>query len=108
MQMLPRYVQQRVSPSGDISFRFNPPQMLVDEGVVEREELGTDTKEVSKLAKELNKQIDDWRKERAKVVGLKPSSRVTDLINFYYQSNDFNMLRDTTKVDYRYFLTVVH
>ena len=108
MQMLPRYVQQRVSPSGDISFRFNPPQMLVDEGVVEREELGTDTKEVRRLAKELNKQIDDWREERARVVGLKPSSRVTDLINFYYQSNDFNMLRDTTKVDYRYFLTVVH
>ena len=108
MQMLPRYVQQRVSPSGDISFRFNPPQMLVDEGVVEREELGTDTKEVRKQAKELNKQIDDWREERARVVGLKPSSRVTDLINFYYQSNDFNMLRDTTKVDNRYFLTVVH
>ena len=43
------------------------------------------------------------RQERAKVVGLKPSSKVTDLINFYYQSNDFNMLRDTTKVDYRYF-----
>ena len=108
MQMLPRYVQQRVSPSGDISYRFNPPQMLVDEGVVERDELGTDTKEVSKLAKELNKQIDDWREERARVVGLKPSGKVTDLINFYYQSNDFNMLRDTTKVDYRYFLTIVH
>ena len=40
MQMLPRYVQQRVSPSGDISYRFNPPQMLVDAGVVERDELG--------------------------------------------------------------------
>ena len=108
MQMLPRYVQLRVSSSGDTSYRFNPPQMLVDEGVVEREELGTDTKEVRRLAKELNKQIDDWREERAKVVGLKPSGKVTDLINFYYQSNDFNMLRDTTKVDYRYFLTVVH
>ena len=39
MQMLPRYVQLRVSSSGDTSYRFNPPQMLVDEGVVEREEL---------------------------------------------------------------------
>ena len=71
----------RVSPSGDISFRFNPPQMLVDEGVVEREnwvliQRGTQT------SKELNKQIDDWREERARVVGLKPSSRVTDLITF--------------------------
>ena len=44
MQMLPRYVQQRVSPSGDISYRFNPPQMLIDAGVVERYELGTDPK----------------------------------------------------------------
>ena len=43
MVLLPRYVQQRVSPSGNISYRFNPPQMLVDEGVVERDELGTDT-----------------------------------------------------------------
>ncbi|MFS9669557.1 hypothetical protein, partial [Klebsiella pneumoniae] len=77
-------------------------------GVVEREELGSDPKEARKLAKELNKKIDDYREEQAKVVGLKPSSRVTDLINFYYQSNDFNMLRESTKVDYRYFLTVLH
>ena len=108
MRNLPRYVQQRVSPSGDISYRFNPPQTLVNAGVVEREELGDDPKEVRKLARQLNKQIDDYREEQSKIVGLKPSSRVTDLINFYYQSNDFNMLRDTTKVDYRYFLTILH
>ena len=108
MKTLPRYVQQRVSPSGDISYRFNPPQTLVDAGVVERDELGSDPKEARRLAKELNKQIDDYREEQSKIVGLKPSSRVTDLINFYYQSNDFNMLRDSTKVDYRYFLTVLH
>ena len=108
MRTLPRYVQQRVSLSGDISYRFNPPQTLVDAGVVERDELGSDPKGARKLAKELNKKIDDYREEQAKVVGLKPSSRVTDLINFYYQSNDFNMLRESTKVDYRYFLTVLH
>ena len=108
MRTLPRYVQQRVSPSGDVSYRFNPPQTLVDAGVVDREELGDEPKEARKRAKELNKQIDDYREEQSKIVGLKPSSRVTDLINFYYQSNDFNMLRDSTKVDYRYFLTVLH
>ena len=108
MKTLPRYVQQRVSPSGDISYRFNPPQTLVDAGVVERDELGNDARQARKQAKELNDTIDTWREEQAKVVGLKPSSRVTDLINFYYQSNDFNMLRDTTKVDYRYFLTILH
>jgi len=108
MRNLPRYVQQRVSPSGDVSYRFNPPQSLVDAGVVEREELGSDAKAARKLARELNSNIDTYREEQAKVVGLKPSSKVTDLINYYYLSNDFKMLRDSTKVDYRYFLTVVH
>ncbi len=108
MKTLPRYVQQRVSPSGDISYRFNPPQALVDAGVVRREEYGSDVKQVRKIARMHNKTIDSWREEQAKVVGLKPSSKVTDLINYYYQSNDFNMLRASTKVDYRYFLTIFH
>jgi len=108
MRTLPRYVQQRVSPSGDISYRFNPPQTLVDAGVVERFELSNDPKKARQWAKHANDLIDQYREEQAKVVGLKPSSRVTDLINFYYQSNDFNMLRDSTKVDYRYFLTILH
>ena len=108
MRTLPRYVQQRVSPSGDISYRFNPPQTLVNEGVVEREELGDDPKVARQIAREYNRDIDAYREEQAKVVKLKPSSKVTDLINFYYLSNDFKMLRDSTKVDYRYFLTVVH
>ena len=108
MRNLPRFVQQRVSPSGDISYRFNPPQTLVDAGVVDRMELGSDPKEVRRTAKRANDLIDAYREVQAKVVGLKPSSKVTDLINFYYLSNDFKMLRDSTKVDYRYFLTVVH
>jgi len=108
MRTLPRYVQQRVSPSGDITYRFNPPQTLVNEGVVEREELGDDPKVARQIAREYNRDIDAYREEQAKVVKLKPSSKVTDLINFYYLSNDFKMLRDSTKVDYRYFLTVVH
>ena len=66
-------------------------------------ELGDDLRVSKQLAKELNKQIDDWRVEQSKVVNIKPSGKVTDLINFYYSSNDFNMLRDSTKVDYRYF-----
>ena len=39
MVALPRFVQQRVSLSGDTSYRFNPPQKLVNAGVVSREEL---------------------------------------------------------------------
>ena len=49
MPKLPRYVQERVSPSGVISYRFNPPQSLVDEGVVKREEYGSDIKQVRKI-----------------------------------------------------------
>ena len=108
MVALPRFVQKRVSLSGDTSYRFNPPQKLVNAGVVSREELGNDLRVSRQLAKELNKQIDDWREEQAKVVNIKPSGKVTDLINFYYSSNDFNMLRESTKIDYRYFLTILH
>ena len=108
MARLPRYVQERVSPKGDISYRFNPPQFLVDEEVVVREECGSDLKQVRQIVKVHNDAIDAYRAELAKVVQIKSSSRVTDLINLYYQSNDFNMLRTNTKVDYRYFLTVLH
>jgi integrase len=108
MPKLPRYVQQRVSPSGGITYRFNPPQSLVNAGVVEREELSGDIKVARRIAREYNKDIDVYRDKQSKVIELKSSSKVTDLINFYYLSNDFSMLRDSTKVDYRYFLTVVH
>ena len=86
MPKLPRYVQERVSPHGVISYRFNPPQSLVDEGVVSRQEYGTDLKEVRSIVKELNADIDHWREQKSLVVQIKPSSKVTDLINYYYQS----------------------
>ena len=108
MPKLPRYVQERVSPAGDISYRFNPPQALVDAGVVERFELSNDQKKARQWAKHANDLIDQYREEQAQVVRIKSNSKVTELINFYYMSNDFNALRHTTKVDYRYFLTVLH
>ena len=37
---LPRYVQQRYTPKGVRTYRFNPPRQLVDNGVVSRKELG--------------------------------------------------------------------
>ena len=60
MPRLPRYVQERVSPSGGISYRFNPPQILVDEGVVKRESYGADLKQVRKIVKQHNENIDKW------------------------------------------------
>ena len=107
MRNLPRYVQKRVSPSGVTSYRFNPPQTLVNAGVVQREELGSDPKVARQLARQYNKSIDTYREDQAKVVQLKPSSKVNDLIAFYYSSNDFSVLRDSTKQDYRYCLDVL-
>tara|TARA_R110000822_G_scaffold264810_1_gene388848 strand:- start:2399 stop:3526 length:1128 start_codon:yes stop_codon:yes gene_type:complete len=107
MPKLPRYVQKRVSPSGGISYRFNPPQPLIDVGVVERVELGNDTKEVKFLSRKLNEMIDVYRAEQANILVIKPNSKLKDLIEYYYKSNDFNMLRDTTKQDYKYCLDVL-
>ena len=105
MVKLPRFVQQRVSPSGDITYRYNPPQKWIDAGLVKREEMPSDIREVRKLARQYNNAIDAHRQEQSKIVRLSGSSTVNDLVEFYYQSNDFNMLRHTTKVDYRYCLS---
>jgi hypothetical protein len=105
MVKLPRYVQQRVSPTGGISYRFNPPQKWVDAGLVQRGEMPSDIRDVRKLAREYNSRIDEYRHVQSQIVKLNNSSTVSDLVEYYYQSNDFNMLRETTKVDYRYCLS---
>lgn len=104
MAKLPRFVQKRVSPSGGITYRYNPPQKFVNAGVVERVELPSDIREARKVAREYNKRVDEYREEQSKIVKLYKHSTVADLVDFYYQSNDYNMLRDTTKVDYKYCL----
>ena len=104
MLKLPRYVQKR--DTGE--YRFNPPQNLVDAGVVTRKTFGTDLQEVRKLVREDNKAIDEWRDTQSQVFVITEKSTVKDLVELYYMSNDFNMLRDSTKVDYRYFLTILH
>ena len=104
MAKLPRYVQQRVSPSGDISFRFNPPAPLVNADVVKRVELSSDEKEMRKQARQFNRMIDDYRATLPKIRRLYKNSTVADLVEFYYQSNDYAALRDSSKEDYRYCL----
>ena len=106
---LPRYTQARTLGSGVVEYRFNPPQALVDAGVVTRRQFGSDLRQVRKLVREDNQKIDDWREEQAKLIRIiKGGSTVKQLINYYYQSNDFKMLRDTSKEDYKYFLTVAN
>lgn len=105
---LPRYTQSRANASGEVEYRFNPPQTLVDAGVVKRELYGSDIAQVRVLAKANNTKIDDWRDEQAKIITITGSSTVKQLIDYYYQSNDFKMLRETSKEDYIYFLHVAN
>ena len=103
MLKLPRYVQKR--DTGE--YRFNPPQNLVDAGVVTRKTFGTDLQQVRRLVCKDNEAIDNWRDIQSQVLVITDRSTFNDLVDYYYMSNDFNMLRDTTKVDYKYFLGVV-
>jgi integrase len=105
---LPRYTQSRSNASGVVEYRFNPPQTLVDAGVVKRELYGSDIAQVRVLAKASNMKIDAWRDEQAKIITITGSSTVKQLIDYYYQSNDFKMLRETSKEDYIYFLSVAN
>ena len=82
-------------------------QNLVDAGVVTRKTFGTDLQQVRRLVSADNKAIDDWRDTQSQVFVITDRSTVKDLIELYYKSNDFSMLRDTTKVDYKYFLSIV-
>ena len=107
MSKLPRYVQTVTLADGHVEYRFNPPKSLVDAGVVKREMYGSDIRQVRRIAKENNAIIDQHRKEVAEINRITKNSKVSDLVKIYYLSNDFNMLRETTKVDYRYFLTVL-
>ena len=50
-----RYVQKRKLADGKTHYRFNPPQTLVDEGVVKRKELGTDLRIVRVIGNSLMK-----------------------------------------------------
>ena len=102
-----RYVQKRVLGDGKAHYRFNPPQYLVDEGIVSRTELGTDVPNVKLLATNLNKTIDEYRTNKKQIQNIKRTSTLSDLIDSYFLSNDFNMLRDSSKHDYRYFLEVL-
>jgi len=46
MNRLPRYVQAIKKSGRPTEYRFNPPQTLVDEGVVKREMYGSDVSQV--------------------------------------------------------------
>ena len=55
----------------------------------------------------LNKTIDEYRTNKKQIQNIKRTSTLSDLIDSYFLSNDFNMLRDSSKHDYKYFLEVL-
>jgi len=102
MNKLPRYVVKQ--DNGD--YRFNPPKNLIDEGVVTRKSYSTDLQKVRRLVRKDNEAIDNWRDIRSQVLVITKNSNFKELVEYFYLSNDFNVLRDKTKVDYKYFLGV--
>ena len=100
---LPRYVNRRVHDNGIVSYRWNPPKEFITSGLMKRIELGTDFREVKRLALELNQQIDSVR-ESSKPKELRHNDTLSKLIDRYYLSNDFSMLREQTKKDYMYLM----
>ena len=107
MKKIPRYTQKRLLASGITSYRFNPPQYLIDRGITQRVELGSDPEEVRSQATVLNKQLDDERRKLTELSEVRQNSTVNDLVVAYKKSNDFNMLRETSKVEYTYLLSVL-
>ena len=104
---LPRYVQAYHLNDGTLQYRFNPPQSLIDSGVVSRQGLGTDLRKVRPLAKDLNDKIDAYRMSLNTSNVLRKSHTIEDLVQVYYKSNDFMMLKKETQTDYRYFLATL-
>ena len=66
-----RYVQKRKLADGKTHYRFNPPQTLVDEGVVKRKELGTDLRIVKVAANQFNEKIMTTERVKRKLEILK-------------------------------------
>ena len=104
---LPRYVQQRYTPKGVRTFRFNPPRQLTDTGIVSRRELGNNFNEAKKIADYLNKLVDEHRQSKLTDLSVTRSTKLSELCDIYLLSNDFNALRESTKADYVYFIRVL-
>ena len=101
---LPRYVQ-RFTRSGRVNYRFNPPQSLVDAGVVDRCMLDSEKRKAVAQAKKFNDLIDLYRADRMEKFELLSRDRsFTGLIKTYKSSNEFTQLADTTKNQYEYWL----
>tara|TARA_R100001079_G_scaffold108138_1_gene78092 strand:+ start:942 stop:2063 length:1122 start_codon:yes stop_codon:yes gene_type:complete len=104
---LPKYVQTKKLKYGRIAYRYNPPKKYIDNDVVSRCELGTNLVAAKVKALELNQKINDWCDKYVTIKSIDSKSKLSDLIDIYKKSNNYNMLRDKTKGDYDYLLKVL-
>lgn len=106
---LPRYTTATRNKNGSYRYMFNPTASLVEAGLARRVSLGRDVRRAKRMAKQLLKELDEkkaaYDKERA--AALEKTATVQQLVNHFLQSKDFEMLRDKTKQDYRYFLSIL-
>ena len=102
-----RYIITAKLADGSSYYRFNPPSHYVNEGVVQRCNLGTNKAEAYKKGAELNALLNVYEKEQKSRPNATNNNTLNGLVNDYYLSYEFNDLRDETKVQYKYFLGVL-
>ena len=101
---LPRYVQAYQTADNTTLYRFNPPQNLILAGVVGRVSLGSVQPDAYAKAHELNAKIDAWRLAINTIISS--NSKLSELADDYFESNNFKLLREGTQKDYRYFIGI--
>ncbi|HEY9817423.1 MAG TPA: site-specific integrase, partial [Candidatus Obscuribacterales bacterium] len=100
----PRYVQVCTYADGSEYFRYNPPQVYVDAGIVPREVLAGDELEAYRQADEYNRLIDEFRFGTERVKVAEKDATLTALYEDYIESADFKKVKADTKRQYHYFL----
>ena len=101
---LPRYVQMYRAADNTKLYRFNPPQKSILAGVVERVSLGSVRSDAYAKVQVLNAKIDAWRLSINTIVSS--NSKLSELADDYFESNNYKLLRMSTQKDYRYFIGI--
>lgn len=101
---MPKYMFASESVHGVTMYRYNPPKDAVEDGVVKRENVGTNFEQACAYVEKQNAIMDEWRRERKYLKNLTTKSSLGDLIKSYLNSKSFNDLGEKSKLDYQYYL----
>lgn len=101
---MPKYMFASENVHGVTMYRYNPPKDAVEDGVVKRENVGTNFEQACAYVEKQNAIMDEWRRERKYLKNLTTKSSLGDLIKSYLNSKSFNDLGEKSKVDYQYYL----